>query len=109
VDDHVEVVSSSGRAYVVPPNDVPVEVALGLLALRDAKRFLTSSAGESAAAYALRAWVDTSRDPLLAGRVDAREPAPVWMDYRFTFLAATSLGSGEHRLDLEGLQGSGSR
>ncbi len=98
--DGVEVQSSSGKAYPVPDADVPLEVALALLALRDAARFALSHAGESAGAYALRAWVETSRHPLLAGRVDAGERTPSWMDYRFTFLSATAMGSGEHALGL---------
>jgi hypothetical protein len=83
---------------VVAPYDVPIDVALGLLALRDAKRFLTGSTGESAGAFALRAWLETARDPLLAGRIESGGRTPLWMDYRFTFLTATALGSGEHSL-----------
>ncbi|MGH7440876.1 MAG: hypothetical protein ACRENE_34805, partial [Polyangiaceae bacterium] len=41
--DEVELMSPSGRAYVVPSGDVPFDVALGLLALRDAARFLAST------------------------------------------------------------------
>jgi hypothetical protein len=111
--ERVELVSPSGRAYVVPNGDVPFDVALGLLALRDAARFLSSgsssstsggrAAGESAGAFALRAWLETSRDPLLADRVGSGLSGvrtPSWMDYRFTFLAATSLSSGEHSFGL---------
>jgi hypothetical protein len=94
----VEVVSPSGKAYRVAPGDVPVEVALGLLALRDAGRFLVAPTGESAAAFALRAWLETTRDPLLAGRLDFRHGPPSWMDYRFVFLTAVASGSGEHAL-----------
>jgi hypothetical protein len=100
----VELVSPSGRAYIVPNGDVPFDVALGLLALRDAARFLADAAsgrasGESAGAFALRAWLETSRDPLLTDRADSGLSGirtPSWMDYRFTFLTATSLSSGEH-------------
>jgi hypothetical protein len=98
--DEVEIVSSSGRAYEVPANDVPVDVAVGLLALRDAKIFLSTTAGESAGAFALRAWVETSCHPLLAGRIESAERTPSWMDYRFTFLSATALGSGQHDFGL---------
>lgn len=108
--ESVELVSPSGRAYVVPNADVPFDVALGLLALRDAARFLSTSGGgadratgESAGAFALRAWLETSRDPLLVDRVDSSLSGvrtPSWMDYRFTFLTATSLGSGEHSFGL---------
>ena len=101
----VELVSPSGRAYVVASGDVPFDVALGLLALRDAARFLAtySVTGESPGAFALRAWLETSRDPLLVDRVDTGLSGirtPSWMDYRFTFLTATSLGSGEHSFGL---------
>jgi hypothetical protein len=96
--------SPSGRAYVVPSGDVPFDVALGLLALRDAARFLSSTTGESAAAFALRAWLETSRDPLLVGRIESGARTPSWMDYRFTFLTATSLGSGEHSFALGGIE-----
>jgi hypothetical protein len=108
--ESVELVSPSGRAYLVPSGDVPFDVALGLLALRDAARFLSSSSstggkatGESAGAFALRAWLETSRDPLLVDRVDSGLSGirtPSWMDYRFTFLTATSLSSGEHSFGL---------
>ena len=68
--ESVELLSPSGRAYVVPNGDVPFDVALGLLALRDATRFLAtrSATGESAGAFALHAWLETSRDPLLVDR-----------------------------------------
>ena len=103
--ESVELVSPSGRAYVVPTADVPFDVALGLLALRDAARFLASgrATGESAGAFALRSWLETSRDPLLVDRADSGLSGirtPSWMDYRFTFLTATSLGSGEHSFGL---------
>jgi hypothetical protein len=96
--EEVEVISSSGRAYVVPPADVPIDIALGLLALRDARRFLASATGESAAAFAMRAWPDTSCDPLLVGRLGSDKRTPSWLDYRFAFLSATAFGSGEHAL-----------
>jgi hypothetical protein len=110
-DERVELVSPSGRAYVVPNGDVPFDVALGLLALRDAARFLSrrggstgeNATGESAGAFALRAWLETSRDPLLVDRADSALSGvrtPSWMDYRFTFLTATSLSSGEHSFGL---------
>jgi hypothetical protein len=106
--EDVEVASSSGRVYVVPPGDVPIDVAVALLALRDARRFVASARSESAASFALRAWVETSRDPLLVGRIDSGERTPSWMDYRFAFLTATTMGSGEHDLGIaKGVAGRG--
>lgn len=100
--EQVEVQSSSGRVYVVAPGDVPIDVAVALLALRDARRFADERRGESASAFALRAWAETSRDTLLVGRIDSGERTPSWMDYRFAFLTATSMGSGEHDLGVVG-------
>jgi hypothetical protein len=89
----VEVVSSSGRAYVVARDDVPTEVAVRLLALRDAQRYVASSSREPASAFALRTWLDTSRDPLLAARADQGGRVASWADYRFTLLAAALAAS----------------
>ena len=74
--EEVEIVSPSGRAYVVPSGDVPFDVALGLLALRDAARFLSSTTGESAGAVrAARVAGDVARSAARgshrAGRQDA--------------------------------------
>jgi hypothetical protein len=84
---------------VVSPGDVPTDIAIGLLALRDAQRYPATDAAESLSAFALRTWLDSLRDPLLAGRMGAQEGGPSWTVYRFAFFAAASLSSGREGLD----------
>jgi hypothetical protein len=90
VDGRVVLHSASGRVYEVGAENMPVSIAVGLLALRDAEAFLRGPVTEEAASYAVRRWLSTSRDRLIA--VEVREP-PRWPIYRFTFLAAVSGGT----------------
>jgi hypothetical protein len=90
--EEVELASTSGLAYVVPSHEVPAEIAVGLLGLRDAARYISSGAAELPGEFALRAWLDSSRHPLLL-RVFERGDRPSWTVYRFAFVAAATLGS----------------
>jgi hypothetical protein len=97
--DRVEVASPSGRVYPAAPEDVPTDVAIGLLALRDAQRAPATATAECLCVFALRTWLDSLRDPLIAGRIRAEGCAPAWAIYRFTFLAAASLFSAREGPD----------
>src|SRR5258708_7626097 len=46
VDGRVVLHSASGRVYEVGPESMPVSIAVGLLALRDAEAFLRGPVGE---------------------------------------------------------------
>ena len=87
----IEVTSPSGKAYAVPPEDVPTDVAIGLLAMRDAQRYRTARRAESMSVFALQTWLKTLHDPLLAGRTGSGAGSPSWNVYRFAFFAAASL------------------
>jgi hypothetical protein len=88
--ERIEVESPSGNVYAVSPADVPIDVAIGLLALRDAERYHACGAAEPPSGFAFRAWLETSRDPLLAGPNEAEAKTPSWIVYRFMFLAASA-------------------
>jgi hypothetical protein len=90
-DGQIEVSSPSGKAYAVSPEDVPTDVAIGLLAVRDAQRYPAADATETMGAFAIRTWLVTLHDPLLAGRMGAEASSPSWNVYRFAFFAAASL------------------
>ncbi len=87
VEGRVLLSSSSGRTYDVDAVDTPLEIAVGLLGLRDAGRFVMEGAGEEAGAYALRAWLGVREERLVAGRGCAEERASLWAVYRFAFMA----------------------
>jgi hypothetical protein len=93
-NDRIELVFPSGRAHTVAPRDVPMDVLVSLLALRDVDRYQSNCCTtEPASLFALRTWLGTSRDALLTSRMEAGARAPSWTVYRFTFLMAFALGS----------------
>ena len=87
----VELRSSSGQTYLPSPDDIPVDVVIGLLALRDVQQTRAAEDAENAAALALRSWMISRLDPMLTRRSRAESAIPAWTVYRHAFLTAVGL------------------
>jgi hypothetical protein len=85
-DERVLLRSSSGREYEVPLDDVPLEIAVALVAVREATAFMIRHPGVALAGpAALDRWLAASHEPLLRAKADAHEVIVGWPSFRWIF------------------------
>jgi hypothetical protein len=92
--DRVLLRSSSGRKYEVPQDEVPLEIAVALVALREAAAFVMRHPGVALAGpAALDHWLAASREALLRGNRDARDVLVGWPTFRSIFETVVAAAS----------------
>jgi hypothetical protein len=89
--DRVLLRSASGREYEVRRDDVPLEIAVALVALRDASAFVMHHPDVALSGpAALDLWLLASREPLIQAKRDDREVIVGWPSFRATFEAVVA-------------------
>ena len=84
-----------GREFEVLHDDVPADVAVALLALRDASAFASAHPNETLGGpAALRRWPATSREPFVRGKIAAAGVIESWRTFRAAFEAAVAATNG---------------
>jgi len=92
--DRVLLRSSSGREYEVRQDDVPLEIAVALVALHEAGAFAMHHPGVALAGPAvLDHWLVASREPLLWAKGDVRDVIVGWPGFRSIFETVLAVGS----------------
>jgi hypothetical protein len=85
----------SGREAEVLHDDVPAEVAIALLALRDASAFASAHPNETLGGpAALKRWPTTSREALVRSKIAVAGVIESWRTFRSAFEATVAATNG---------------